>query len=83
MMIFHHHVMPLMCDEIANNGIDSFAENFYIREHVLDRASNAVQAFSRFLMFAGEITDLRSSIRIAFSFLCKDQLFLGVVIDFR
>src|ERR1700675_3670081 len=34
--IFHHHVAPLVRDEIANNGIDSLPKNFTIREDVLD-----------------------------------------------
>jgi hypothetical protein len=44
--IFHHHVVPLVRDEIANDGIDSLPKNFTIREHVLDRVSDAAQAFS-------------------------------------
>src|ERR1700674_5344206 len=44
--IFHHHVVPLVRDEIANNSIDSLPKNFTIREHVLDRVSDAAQAFS-------------------------------------
>ena len=63
--IFHHHVMPLVRDEIANNGIDILPKNFSIREHVLDRVSNAMQAFSPFVVFASEITDSRSRNRIA------------------
>ena len=63
--IFHHHVVPLVRDEIANNGIDIFPKNFSIREHVLDRVSDAAQAFSPFVVFASEITDLRSRNRIA------------------
>ena len=63
--IFHHHVVPLVRDEIANNGIDSLPKNFNIREHVIDRVSDAAQAFSPFLVFANEITDLRSCSRIA------------------
>jgi hypothetical protein len=52
-------------DEIANNGVDILPKNFSIREHVLDRVSDAAQAFSPFLVFASEITDLRSRSRIA------------------
>jgi hypothetical protein len=29
--IFHHHVVPLVRDEIANNGIDILPKNFSIR----------------------------------------------------
>ncbi|MFY9959082.1 hypothetical protein [Bradyrhizobium sp.] len=57
--IFHHHVAPLVRDEIANNGIDILPKNFVIREHVLDRVSDAAQPFSPFVVFVSEITDLR------------------------
>ena len=63
--IFHHHVVPLVRDEIANNGIDSLPKNFNIREYVIDRVSDAAQAFSSFFVFASEITDLRSRSRVA------------------
>ena len=63
--IFHHHVAPLVRDEIANNGIDSLPKNFNIREYVIDRVSDAAQAFSPFFVFASEITDLRSRSRVA------------------
>ena len=63
--IFHHHVVPLVRDEIANNSIDSLPKNFTIREHVIDRVSDATHAFSPFVVFASEITDLRSRNRIA------------------
>jgi hypothetical protein len=43
-------VVPLVRDEIANNGIDSLPKNFTIREHVLDRVSDAAQAFSPFVV---------------------------------
>jgi hypothetical protein len=33
-------VLPLVRDEIANNGIDILPENFTIREHVPDRLSD-------------------------------------------
>jgi hypothetical protein len=56
---------PLVLDEIANNGIEILPKNVAIREHVLDRASDTAQAFSPFLVFVSEITDLRSRIRIA------------------
>jgi len=58
-------VVPLVRDEIANNGIDILPKNFSTREHVLDRVSDAAQAFRAFAMFASEITDLRSRNRIA------------------
>ena len=61
---FHHHVVPLLRDEIANNGIDILSKQFTIREHVLDRVSNAAQPLSPFVVFASEITDLRSRSRI-------------------
>jgi hypothetical protein len=60
-------VLPLVRDEIANNGIDTLPKNFNIREHVLDRVSDAAQAFSPLLVFASEITDLRSCSWIAVS----------------
>src|SRR4029453_405994 len=44
--IFHHHVVPLVRDEIANDDIDILPKNFTIREHVLDRVSDAAQAFT-------------------------------------
>ena len=50
--IFHHHVVPLVHDELANNGIDILPKNFSIREHVLDCVSDAAQAISPFLVFA-------------------------------
>ena len=81
--IFHHHVVPLVRDEIANNGIDILPKNFTIREHVLDRVSDVTQAFSPFVVFASEITDLRSCNRIAISQLGKDQVLLGMVIYFQ
>ena len=65
--ILHHHVLPLVPDKIANNGIDTLSKNFTIREHVPDRLGDAAQAFSPFVVFAGEITDLRSRSRIALS----------------
>jgi hypothetical protein len=58
-------VVPLVRDEIANNGIDILPKNFNIREHVLDRVGDAAQAISAFAVFASEITDLRSRNRIA------------------
>jgi hypothetical protein len=63
--IFHPHVAPLVRDEIANNGVDCFPEKFPIREHVLDGVSDAAQAFSPFVVFVSQITDLRSCNRIA------------------
>jgi len=63
--IFHHHLVPFVRDEIANNGIDILPKNFTFREYVLDRVSDAAQAFSPFMVFASEITDLRSRNRIA------------------
>ena len=63
--IFHRHVVPLVRDEITNNGIHSLPKNFTIREYALDRVSDAAQAFSPFKVFASEITDLRSCNRIA------------------
>src|SRR6202040_1372913 len=80
--IFHHHVVPLARDEIANNGIDILPKNFTIREHVADRLSDAAQAFSPFVVFGSEITDLRGRYWIALSSLGKDLSFLGVVIRF-
>jgi hypothetical protein len=65
--IFHHHVMALVRDEIANNRIDILPKNFTIREHVPDRLSDAVQAFSSFVVFASKITDLGGRSRIALS----------------
>ena len=62
--IFHQHVAPLVRDEIADNSINSLAKNFTIREHVVDRVSDAAQAFSPYVVFASEITDLRSRNRI-------------------
>ena len=62
--VFHHNVAPLVRDEIANNGVDSLPKNFTIREHVLDRVSDAAQAFSPFVVFASEVTDLRGCSRI-------------------
>jgi len=41
------------------------AENFTIREHVVNRVSDAAQAFGSFLVFASEITDLRGGSGIA------------------
>src|SRR6266496_814738 len=64
--IFHHHVAPLVRDKIANNGIDILPKNFSIREHVIDRVSDAAQAFCPFVVFVSEITDLRSGNRIAY-----------------
>jgi hypothetical protein len=49
-------VLPLVRDEIAN--IDILPKNFTIREHVLDRLSDAAQAFSPFVVCVSEITDL-------------------------
>ena len=49
--ILHHHVVPLVRDEIANDGIDSLPKNFTIREDVLDRVSDAAQPFSPFVVF--------------------------------
>ena len=43
--IFHHHVASLVRNEIANNGVDILPKNFTICEHVLDRVSDAAQAF--------------------------------------
>ena len=63
--ILHHHVVPLVHVEIANNGIDSLPKNFNTREYVIDRVSDAAQAFSPFLVFASEITNLRSRSRVA------------------
>ena len=34
-------MLPFVHDEIANNGIDILPKNFSIREHVLDRLSDA------------------------------------------
>jgi hypothetical protein len=65
--IFHHHVLPFVRDEIADNGIDILPKNFTIREHVPDCLSDAAQAFSSFAVFASEITDLRSRHWIALS----------------
>jgi hypothetical protein len=76
-------VAPLVRDEIANNDIDILPKNFSIREHALDRMSDAAQAFGSFAVFAREITDLRSRNRIARSQLGKDQVLLGMVIHFR
>ena len=56
-----------MCDEIANYGIDILPKNFTIREHVPDRLRDAAQAFSPFVVFVSEITDLRGRNRIALS----------------
>jgi hypothetical protein len=58
-------VAPFVRDEIANNGIDILPKHFAIREHVLDRVSDAAQAFSPFVLFVSEITDLCSRNRIA------------------
>ena len=63
--IFHHHVVPLVRDEIANNGNDTLSKHFSIRKHVVDCVGNAAQALSAFVVFASEITDLRSRSRIA------------------
>ena len=62
---FHHHVVPLLRDKIANNGNDSTSKQFTIRKHVLDRVNNPVQTLGPFLVFASEIPDLRSRNRIA------------------
>jgi len=75
--------MALVGDEIANDGIDILPKHFSIREHVVDRVSNAPQAISPFAVFAREIADLRGSSRIARSQLGKDQVFLGMVLHFR
>lgn len=81
--IFHHDMVPLVLDEIANNGIHIFPKNFTIREHAVDRVSDAAQALGPFLVFASEITDLRSRSWIARSQFGKDQVFLGMMINFR
>jgi len=60
-------VLPLVRDEIANNGIEILPKNFTIREHVADRLSDAAQAFSPSVVFVSEITDLRGRNRIALS----------------
>ena len=51
MLIFHHHVAPLVRDEIANNGVDVFPKNLTIREHVPDGLGDTAQAISPFVMF--------------------------------
>src|SRR6266702_5641472 len=80
---FHHHVVPLMPDEIVNDGNDSFSKHFTTRKHVVDGVSNTAQALSPFAVLVGEITDLRSRSRIAHSQLGKHQVFLGMMMHFR
>ena len=65
--IFHHHVTALVLDEIANDGMHILAKYFTIREHVVNRVSDAAQPFSPLLVFASEIADLRGRSSIACS----------------
>ena len=37
--IFHHHVMPLLLYEIANDAIDIFPGDFTIRQDIIYRVS--------------------------------------------
>jgi hypothetical protein len=56
--VFAPQLKPLL-------SVPAPSANFTIREHVLDRVSNAAQAFSPLVVFGSEITDLRSRNRIA------------------
>ena len=55
--IFHHDVIPLVLDEIANDVIHILPRDFTIRENTLDRFSDAAQTLSPFLMLKCEVTD--------------------------
>ncbi|GAB9157838.1 hypothetical protein BDS110ZK4_10910 [Bradyrhizobium diazoefficiens] len=72
-----------MLDEIANDGIHVLPKQFAVGKNVVDRMSDAAQEFGPFLVFAGEITDLRSRSRIANLQLGEDQVFLRVVVNLR
>jgi hypothetical protein len=43
--IFRHNVIPLMLDEIANDGVHILPQDFAIGEDAVDRLSYAAQAF--------------------------------------
>src|SRR5438132_1955552 len=58
-------------------------KEFAIRENTVDRMSDAAQTFSSSLVFASEITDLRSRTGIANFQLSEDQVFLRVVVNLR
>jgi hypothetical protein len=58
-------VAPLVLYEIANDGIDILPKDFAARENIVDRMSDAAQTFGPSLVFASQVTDLRSRSGIA------------------
>ena len=56
---------PLVLYEIANDGIHISPKDFTARKNTLDRMSDAAQTFGPSLVFASEVTDLRSRSGIA------------------
>ncbi len=79
--IFHHDVMPLVLDEVANDGINILPRHLMIRQRLVDRLSDAVQTFNPCSVLASEITHLRSRSGIANSQLGENQIFLGMVVE--
>ena len=84
-LILHHHVVPLVPDKIANNGIDILSKNFTIREHVPDRLSDAAQALQPLYGVPWQRSPTFSSRNLGSRVLslAKTQVFLGMVIHFR
>jgi len=81
--IFLHDVAPLVLYEIANDGMHILPKQFAIRENIVDRMSDAAQKVGPLLVFASEITDLRSRTGIANFQLVEDQVFLRMVVNLR
>src|SRR5271167_3792230 len=75
--------MTLVLDEIANDRIHSLPKHLAIRENSVDHLRHLAQALGSLIVLACEIADLRSCSKIAHLQLGKDQVFLGMVVNFR